>query len=65
VIADDLGLHFIDTRTGKESKLITKMTVTGALDLSTRDTYLITCDKYTQGEKNLIIWSTQTGKEVA
>jgi hypothetical protein len=46
VIADDLGLHFVDTRSGKETKLITKMTPTGALDISPRDTYLITCDKF-------------------
>jgi len=58
-------LHFVDTRTGKEYKLISKITTTGALDISLRDTYLITCDKFSQGEKNLIIWSTQAGKEVA
>jgi hypothetical protein len=46
VIADDLGLHFVDTRLGKETKLITKITATGALDISPKDTYLITCDKF-------------------
>ena len=59
VIADDLGLHFVDTRSGKETKLITKMTSTGALDVSPRDTYLITCDKFQQGEKNLVMWNIQ------
>lgn len=37
-----------------------------AIDYSPKDTYLITCEKYSQGgEKNLFIWNTQTGKEVA
>lgn len=65
VVADELGLHFVDTRSGKETKLITKANVTGALDISPKDTYLITCDKFQQGEKNLVMWSTQSGKEVA
>jgi hypothetical protein len=58
IVADDLGLHFVDTRSGKETKLITKMTATGALDISPKDTYLITCDKFQQGEKNLVMWNT-------
>jgi uncharacterized protein with WD repeat len=35
-----------------------------ALDFSPRDTYLITCEKYQQGEKNLVLWNAQTGKEL-
>lgn len=64
VITDGLGLHFVDTKTGQETKLVTKITPTGAIDISPRDTYLITCDKFQQGEKNLVVWSTQTGNEL-
>jgi hypothetical protein len=45
VIVDDIGIHFIDTQTGKESRLIVKTGVT-ALEISPRDSYLITCDKF-------------------
>jgi uncharacterized protein with WD repeat len=49
--------------TGKERLLIVKSEVT-ALAYSPRDTYLITCEKYQQGEKNLLVWNSITGKEV-
>lgn len=59
-----MGLHFVDTITGKESRFIDHYSVT-AIDLSPRDTYLITSEKYNPGKKNLLLWSTSTGKEVA
>lgn len=36
-----------------------------AIGFSPMDSYLITCEKYQQGEKNLIIWDSKTGKELA
>ena len=35
------------------------------MEYSPRDTYLITCEKYVNGEKNLILWNSMTGKETA
>lgn len=35
------------------------------MEHSPRDTYLITCEKFQAGEKNLIIWHTLSGKDVA
>ena len=63
VIVDEIGLHFIDMNTGKERLQIVKPGVS-TLEFSPRDTYLITCEKYQQGEKNLILWNAQTGKEL-
>lgn len=57
VIVDQMGLHFVDTTTGKETRLIDQYSVT-AIDLSPRDTYLITSEKFTQGKKNLLLWNT-------
>jgi len=34
------------------------------LEYSPLDTYLITCEKYNIGEKNLLLWSSLSGKEV-
>ena len=51
-------------KTGQETRLIDQYSVT-CIDISPRDTYLITSEKYVQGKHNLIMWSTQTGKEVA
>ena len=34
------------------------------MDYSPRDTYLITSEKYVNGEKNLILWHSLTGKEI-
>ena len=66
VIADPtIGLHVVDCVTGKEIRLILKSTAISALSFSPRDSYFITCEKFVQGEKNLIIWDLATGKEVA
>jgi uncharacterized protein with WD repeat len=35
-----------------------------SLGFSPRDSYVITCEKYQQGDKNLIIWDSKTGKEL-
>lgn len=64
VIADQEGLHFVDMATCQETRLIDQYSVT-AIDISPRDTYLTTCEKYVQGKNNLIIWNTKTGKEAA
>lgn len=63
VIADEIGLHFIDTTTGREMRMIMQ---TGIRDMifSPRDNFLITCEKFTQGGKNLIILDVKAGKEV-
>lgn len=63
IIIDEIGMHFIDMKTGKERLQIVKSGIV-AMDFSPKDTYLITCEKYQQGEKNLIIWNTNTGKEL-
>jgi uncharacterized protein with WD repeat len=65
---DEIGIHFIDSLTGKEIRLIMKYkTGSCAISFSPRDSYLITCDKFIQGEneKNLVIYDCKTGKEVA
>jgi uncharacterized protein with WD repeat len=36
-----------------------------AIEYSPRDTYLMSCERYIQGEKNLVVWDTHSGKEVA
>ena len=64
VIADPIGLHVVDSTTGRELQLILKSTAISALAFSPLDTYFMTCEKYVQGEKNLIIWEVATGKEV-
>jgi uncharacterized protein with WD repeat len=66
VIADPtIGLHIVDCVTGKELRLILKPTAISALSFSPRDSFFITCEKFVQGEKNLIVWDISTGKEVA
>ena len=64
-------MHFIDTITGIECLQIVKMgSNISAIEYSPRDTYLITCEKYSPGaggstgEKNLLVYNTQNGKEV-
>lgn len=64
VIADPIGLHVVDCATGKEQRLILKSTAISAMMFSPRDTYLVTCEKFVPGEKNLIVWEVATGKEV-
>lgn len=65
VIADPtIGLHVVDCRTGKESRLILKQTPISALNFSPMDTYFTTCEKFVQGQKNLIVWEVATGTEV-
>lgn len=44
--------------------MISKMGV-NALSISPRDSYMITCEKFTQGGKNLIIWDCVKGREIA
>jgi uncharacterized protein with WD repeat len=66
VIADpSIGLHVVDCHTVKEQRLILKPTAISALSFSPLDTWFITCEKFVQGEKNLIVWSLATGTEVA
>lgn len=64
VIVDQLGIHFVDMKSGKETRLIDQYNV-NAIGLSPKDTYLVTCEKFVQGKHNLIVWNTQTGREVA
>jgi WD40 repeat protein len=64
VIADPIGLHVVDCATGKELRLILKSTPISAMSFSPRDSYLITCEKFVAGEKNLIVWDIATGREV-
>lgn len=65
VIADPTGLHIVDCSTGKELRLILKSTAISALSFSPLDSFFITCEKFVQGEKNLIVWDISTGNEVA
>lgn len=50
---------------GKELRLIPRASSINALSFSPRDSYIITCEKFTQGQKNLIVWDIKTGIEVA
>ncbi len=63
-IIDEMGIHFIDTSSGKEVLQIAKSGI-NYIDYSPRDTYLITSEKYVSGGKNLMLWHTKTGKEAA
>jgi len=65
VIADPTGLHIVDCKEGRELRLILKATPISALAISPCDNLLITCEKFVQGEKNLIVWDIASGKEVA
>ena len=65
VIADPVGLHVVDCTTGKEQRLILKQTAISAMIFSPKDSFLITCEKFVQGEKNLIVWDISSGLEVA
>ncbi len=68
-IVDEIGIQFINASTGKMEHMIAKHNGTcnsiSTIEYSPRDTYLITCEKHVQGENNLIVWNSQTGKEVA
>lgn len=64
VIADPTGLHIVDSQTGRELRLILRSTPISAITFSPRDTYFVTCEKYVQGEKNLIVWNLQSGNEL-
>jgi WD40 repeat protein len=65
VIADPVGLHVVDCTTGKEQHLILKQTAISAMIFSPKDSFLVTCEKFVQGEKNLIVWDISSGLEVA
>jgi hypothetical protein len=66
VIADPtIGLHVVDCSTGKEARLIIKSTAISALTFSPRDSFFVTCEKFLQGEKNLIVWNLAAGIEMA
>jgi WD40 repeat protein len=68
-VVDEIGIQFINASTGKVEHMIAKHNGTcnsiSTIEYSPRDTYLITCEKHVQGENNLIVWNSQTGKEVA
>jgi hypothetical protein len=63
VIADPIGLHIVDCVDGRELRLILKSTPISSLAFSPRDTYIMTCEKFVQGERNLIVWDVATGQE--
>lgn len=65
VIADPIGLHIVDCASGKELRLIIRTATISALSISPRDSFFVTCEKFVQGEKNLIVWDILTGKEIA
>jgi hypothetical protein len=48
VIVDKTGIRIVDTANGSD-KLLVDNTNIGALDISPKDTYLITCEKYNEG----------------
>jgi uncharacterized protein with WD repeat len=63
-VIDEIGIHFVDVASGKERLLIVHPNIS-TIEYSPRDTYLVTCEKYVQGDNNLLIWNSLTGKEVA
>ena len=66
MIADPtIGLHVVDCHSGQELRLILKSNAISALNFSPRDTFFTTCEKFVQGEKNLIVWELASGSEVA
>ncbi len=64
VIADPTGLHIVDCHAGKELRLVLHAQQISALAFSPRDTFFVTCEKFVQGEKNLIVWNLAQGQEV-
>ena len=53
----------MDTQTGNQ-KFIMRAGV-ASLAMSPRDSYLVTCEKYQQGYKNLVVWDCKGCKELA
>jgi|LauGreDrversion4_2_1035121.scaffolds.fasta_scaffold55302_4 uncharacterized protein with WD repeat len=65
IIADPIGLHIVDCHSAKELRLILRSVAISAVSFSPLDTFFVTCEKFVQGEKNLIVWDIATGNEVA
>ena len=62
VVVTEQGLHLVDMVQKKERLLIANPGVT-AIDFSPKDSYLVTCEKYSQEKpKNLKVWDLATGK---
>ena len=57
------GIHIIDMETKQQVRLIEKKSVI-AMEWSPNERYIITCQKFKEGQKNLDLWEAETGKLV-
>jgi hypothetical protein len=55
VIVDRTGIRVVDMKTGNDKLLVENQNVS-AFEISPRDTYLVTCEKLFEGQKNLKVW---------
>jgi uncharacterized protein with WD repeat len=61
---DETALHFLDLDSRKETLQIINDGVS-AIQYSPLGSYVVGCSKWIQGQKNLIVWDTKSGSEVA
>ena len=62
-VVDFQGIHLVDIESKKEVLYIAKKGII-ALEWSSLETYVISCEKYKEGIKNLNVWDAKTGKLV-
>ena len=61
---DEIAIHLIDINSGKETLQIVSDGI-NAIKYSPLGTYLVGCCKHTKGSKNLSVWHSKTGDELA
>eukprot|EP00349_Pseudokeronopsis_sp_Brazil_P000054 CAMPEP_0202956514 /NCGR_PEP_ID=MMETSP1396-20130829/1022_1 /ASSEMBLY_ACC=CAM_ASM_000872 /TAXON_ID= /ORGANISM="Pseudokeronopsis sp., Strain Brazil" /LENGTH=159 /DNA_ID=CAMNT_0049673573 /DNA_START=172 /DNA_END=648 /DNA_ORIENTATION=- len=68
VVVDETSVHLINARTGQETLQLV-MAGVSSVEFSPQDTYLLSCEKFVGGaaggKRNLLVWSSFSGKEVA
>lgn len=56
-----MGIHIVDVEKKEERLFISKKGII-ALEWTPKGTYVITCEKLKQNEKNLKVWNSTTGE---
>lgn len=62
-VVDFAGIHIIDINTKQEVQFMQRKGIT-ALEWSIKDTYVISCEKFREGQNNLNVWDVESGKIV-
>ena len=62
-VADFSGIHLVDIDT-KEERLYIERKGIISMEWSPLDTFIVTCEKLKQNEKNLQVWDSKTGELV-